>query len=63
MLPQDKISITISLSTSKKLPIGVKLMGQKYQARLNIKKRTIHLGTYDTPELAQKAYNSALLNI
>lgn len=41
------------------LPIGVKAMGKRYQARLLRYDKSIHIGTYDTPEEAFYAYKEA----
>ena len=41
------------------LPIGVKSMGKRYQARLLRYDKSTHLGTYDTPEEAFNAYKQA----
>lgn len=48
------------LSTIRKLPIGVRKMRNKFQARLNVKDKTIYLGVFETPLLASEAYNKAL---
>ena len=38
---------------------GVKKVGKRFEARLYIKNNPIHLGTFDTPEEAFKAYKIA----
>lgn len=48
------------VNTNKELPIGVRKMKSKFQARLNIGKDTLYLGVFDTPQLASNAYKKAL---
>lgn len=40
---------------------GVSRNGHGWTARLNVRKQTLCLGTYNTPEEAAKAYNEAVL--
>ena len=41
------------------LPIGVRKLGNKYQVRIAVNKKTFHLGVFDTIEQAQKVYLDA----
>lgn len=42
------------------LPLGVRATPKgRFQARISVNKRKLHLGTFDTAELASKAYLSA----
>lgn len=36
--------------------LGVSFSGKKYVARIRVNKKLIHLGTFDTPELAHQHY-------
>lgn len=45
------------------LPTGIKICGKKFQARIGINKKQIHLGTFDGLEQASLAYQKALENI
>ena len=59
-IPQE-INKIFTKTNSKRgvLPIGVKAMGKRYQARLLRYDKSIHIGTYDTPEEAFQAYKQA----
>lgn len=50
-------------STGRKLPIGVRVMRDRFQARLNVADKVMYLGVYDTPEMASEAYQNALKSL
>jgi hypothetical protein len=46
--------------------IGIQKIGNRYQSKIYIKNKNVHLGYFDTPELAHKAYiekSKQLVNI
>ena len=59
-IPQEINTIFGNREKSRgKYPIGVRLSGKKYHARLFKNKKYYHLGTFDTPEEAFQAYKVA----
>ena len=42
---------------------GVRKMNDRWQARIRHKHVTVHLGTFDTPELARAAYEAAAIEL
>lgn len=50
-------------STNRQLPIGVRKMRGKYQARLNVSSKVIYLGVYDTPAKASEIFQSAVIKL
>jgi hypothetical protein len=41
------------------LPMGVRAMKDRFQARIAVNKQMLHLGTFETPEAASAAYRKA----
>jgi hypothetical protein len=52
-------NIRVARSTNKLGVLGVKSHYGKYQARIRVLGRAIHIGTFDTPETAYAAYVEA----
>lgn len=59
-VPQEINNLLVSSEKVRgKYPIGVRLLRNKFQARLNKLNRVEYLGTFDTPEEAFQAYKTA----
>jgi hypothetical protein len=50
-------------SIPRSLPIGVRSLRNKFQARFNKSNKVYYLGVYDTPEEASKVFQEALLKL
>lgn len=50
-------------SKGRKYPLGVYKNNKRFESTIMVDKKSIYLGTFDTPELASNAYQVALRNI